>query len=98
MKPFQGAVVFLVAALLVCLSKVFLPGTLLEATYTPTPIQSLQPFTATFAGGSATATATLTALRAVSNAIIVPNGLLSTTSGGFYTGSGFLRAVIMSTI
>jgi hypothetical protein len=109
MKPLRGVAVFVAALLIVASCHLFTPetsqwrigklfeGTLLEATYTPTPIQSLQPFTATFAGGSPTTTVTITALRATSNAIIIPNGLLSTTAGGLYAGSGFLRAAITST-
>lgn len=69
-----------------------------QATYIPTPIQSISEVTATFSGGSTTATGTIgTTLVSASNAVLIYQGHYSSTASGIYAAQAFVRGAITST-
>jgi hypothetical protein len=73
-------------------------GVPVEATFIPTPIQSMQAVTATFAGGSATATATLTtALKSTSNALLFYQGHQTYGASGTPSNLLWARGTITNT-
>lgn len=56
-------------------------GTLLEATYTPTPIKSLQQLS-----GTSAATITLSPAVTVASTLLIAQGMSTTNAGGFVSG------------
>lgn len=73
-------------------------GVPVEATYIPTPVQSVQAATATFAGATTTATATLgTTLKSAANAVLIWDGLSSGANSGLYSPAAWVSGTITNT-
>ena len=74
-----------------------LGGVPLQATYTPTPIKSVQTVTVTFNGSQASNQAALNpALTSLANSVLTWEGTFAHTSGGFYSSAGFLIGTLSS--